>query len=56
MQEMFCSEKTWCGSNKKALNDLKLQKAHEDKVAAGKLDAAKALAEEIERQTIGIKD
>ena len=31
----------------KNLNDLKLQKAHEDKVAQENLDAAKAFAEEL---------
>ncbi len=39
------------------MNDLKLQKAHEDKVAQENLDAAKAFAEELEDKqvTVGIK-
>lgn len=41
----------------KNMNDLKLQKAHEDKVAQGNLDAAKAFAEELKDKqvTVGIK-
>ena len=41
----------------KNLNDLKLQKAHEDKVAQENLDAAKAFAEELKDKqvTVGIK-
>ena len=41
----------------KNMNDLKLQKAHEDKVAQENLDAAKALAEELKDKqvTVGIK-
>lgn len=41
----------------KNMNDLKLQKAHEDKVAQENLDAAKAFAEELKDKqvTIGIK-
>lgn len=39
------------------MNDLKLQKAHEDKVAQENLDAAKAFAEELKDKqvTVGIK-
>ena len=41
----------------KDMNDLKLQKAHEDKVAQENLDAAKAFAEELKDKqvTVGIK-
>ena len=41
----------------KNMNDLKLQKAHEDKVAQENLDAAKAFAEELKdkKVTVGIK-
>lgn len=41
----------------KNMNDLKLQKAHEDKVAQENLDAAKAFAEEMKDKqvTVGIK-
>lgn len=39
----------------KNLNDLKLQKANEDKLAKEQLDAAKALAEDIEKNTVEVK-
>ena len=41
----------------KNMDDLKLQKAHEDKVAQENLDAAKAFAEELKDKqvTVGIK-
>lgn len=41
----------------KNMNDLKLQKVHEDKVAQENLDAAKAFAEELKDKqvTVGIK-
>ena len=41
----------------KNMNDLKLQKAHEDKVAQENLDAAKAFAEDLKDKqvTVGIK-
>ena len=41
----------------KNMNDLKLQKAHEDKVAQENMDAAKAFAEELKDKqvTVGIK-
>ena len=38
--------------NAVSLNDLKLQKAHEEKVAKEQLDAAKALAAKIETLTV----
>ena len=39
-------------ANAKNLNDLKLQKAHEEKVAKEQLEAAKALAAKIETLTV----
>ena len=39
----------------KNLNDLKLQKQNDEKVAQEKLDAAKALAEEIKEKSIIVK-
>lgn len=40
-------------ANAKNLNDLKLQKANEDRLAKERLDAAKALAQELEaKQTV----
>lgn len=39
----------------KNINDLKLQKAHQDKVAAEQLQAAKDLAEEISKQSISLQ-
>ena len=39
----------------KDLNDLKLQKQNDEKVAQEKLDAAKALAEEIKEKSITVK-
>ncbi len=40
----------------KNMNDLKLQKAHEDKVAQENLDAAKAFRRRAERQTGGCRN
>lgn len=39
----------------KNLNDLKLQKQNDEKVAQEKLDAAKALAEEIKEKSVTVK-
>lgn len=39
----------------KNLNDLKLQKANEDRIAKEQLDAAKALAAKIEEMTVKVK-
>ena len=36
----------------KNLNDLKLQKAHEDKVAQEQLEAAQALAKDLEEKSV----
>ena len=56
--EIFCfPKKLGVEATGKNLNDLKLQKAHEDKVAQENLDAAKAFAEELKDKqvTVGIK-
>lgn len=42
-------------ANSKNLNDLKLQKAHEAKVAAEQLEAARQLAEEIKEKEVVLK-
>ncbi len=42
-------------STSKNLNDLKLQKQNDEKVAQEKLDAAKALAEKIKEKSITVK-
>lgn len=42
-------------ANAKNLNDLKLQKAHEDKVAAENLAAAKALGAQLEDKVVVVK-
>lgn len=39
-------------ATRKNINDLKLKKAHEDKVAAEELEAAKKLAEELKEKTV----
>ena len=39
----------------KNMNDLKLQKAHEDKVAQENLDAAKAFAEELKDKQVDVE-
>lgn len=41
-------------ANGKNMNDLKLQKANEQKVAKEKLDAAKAFAEEMEKESVTV--
>ena len=42
-------------ANSKNMNDLKLQKANEEKVAQENLDAAKALAAELETKQVMVK-
>lgn len=42
-------------ANGKNMNDLKLQKANEEKVAKEKLESAKALAEELGKSSVTIK-
>ena len=41
-------------ANAKNLNELKLQKKHEEKVAQEKLDAAKAFAEELKDKSVTV--
>ena len=41
-------------ANSKNLNELKLQKKHEEKVAQEKLDAAKAFAEELKDKSVTV--
>ena len=42
-------------ANSKNINDLKLQKANDEKVAQENLDAAKALASKVEAKSIELK-
>lgn len=56
MQETSSCRKNWVLRQlSKNLNDLKLQKANAEKVAAEQLAAAKELAEKIEKLTITLK-
>ena len=48
-------KKLGLGATSKNLNDLKLQKQNDEKVAQEKLDAAKALAEKIKEKSITVK-
>ena len=41
-------------ANAKNLNELKLQKKHEEKLAQEKLDAAKAFTEELKDKTVTV--
>ena len=56
-RNLLLPKKLGVQSTGKNMNDLKLQKAHEDKVAQENLDAAKAFAEELKDKqvTVGIK-
>lgn len=56
-RNMLLPKKLGVEANGKNMNDLKLQKAHEDKVAQENLDAAKAFAEELKDKqvTVAIK-
>ena len=51
----FLPKKLGLEATSKNLNDLKLQKQNDEKVAQEKLDAAKALAEEIKEKSITVK-
>ena len=53
---LFCLKKLGLEATSKNLNDLKLQKQNDEKVAQEKLDAAKALAEEIKEKSITVKN
>lgn len=56
-RNLLLPKKLGVEATEKNMNDLKLQKAHEDKVAQENLDAAKAFAEELKDKqvTVGIK-
>ena len=54
-QEILFCLKLGLEATSKNLNDLKLQKQNDEKVAQEKLDAAKALAEEIKEKSITVK-
>ncbi len=56
-RNLLLPKKLGVEATRKNMNDLKLQKAHEDKVAQENLDAAKAFAEELKDKqvTVGIK-
>ncbi len=54
-RNMLIPKKLGVEATPKNLNDLKLKKAHEDKVAAENLAAAKELQEALEKGTIELK-
>ena len=56
-RNMLLPKKLGVEATSKNMNDLKLQKAHQDKVAQENLDAAKAFAEELKDKqvTVSIK-
>lgn len=51
-RNMLIPKKLGMEANAKNLNDLKLQKAHEDKVAKENLEAAKEFAKELETKEV----
>jgi len=53
-RNMLLKKKLGIEATSKNINDLKLQKAHQDKVAAEQLAAAKELAEEIGSKSIAM--
>ncbi len=54
-RNMLLKKKLGIEATNKNINDLKLQKAHQDKVAAEQLQEARDLAEEISRKKISMK-
>ncbi|MGI6095754.1 MAG: 50S ribosomal protein L9 [Lachnospiraceae bacterium] len=54
-RNMLFPKKLGVEANAKNLNDLKLQKAHEEKVAQEQLEAAQAFAKEIEAAEVTLK-
>ncbi len=54
-RNMLLKKKLGIEATNKNINDLKLQKAHQDKVAAEQLQEARNLAEEISRKKISMK-
>lgn len=53
-RNMLLPKKLGVEANSKNMNDLKLQKAHEDKVAQENLDAARAFAEELKDKQVTV--
>lgn len=53
-RNMLLPKKLGLEATTKNMNDLKLQKAHEDKVAKENLDAAKAFAEELKEKQVTV--
>ena len=53
-RNMLFPKKLGVEATGKNMNDLKLQKAHEDKVAQENLDAAKAFAEELKDKQVDV--
>ena len=51
-RNMLFPKKLGVEANAKNINDLKLQKAHEDKVAKGQLEAAEAYKKELEEKEV----
>ena len=54
-RNMLLKKKLGVEATNKNINDLKLQKAHQDKVAAEQLQEAKDLAEEISKKSISMQ-
>lgn len=53
-RNMLLPKKLGVEANAKNMNELKLQKAHEDKVAAEKLEEARKFAEELEGKSVTV--
>lgn len=53
-RNMLLPKKLGVEANAKNMNELKLQKAHEDKVAAEKLEEARRFAEELEGKSVTV--
>ncbi|MBR5047325.1 MAG: 50S ribosomal protein L9 [Eubacterium sp.] len=53
-RNMLLKKKLGVEATNKNINDLKLQKAHQDKVAAEQLQAAKELAEDLAKKSIAM--
>ena len=54
-RNVICAKKLGLEATGKNLNDLKLQNKHADKVAQEQLEAAKALAKELEDKVVEVK-
>lgn len=53
-RNMLLPKKLGVEANAKNMNELRLQKAHEDKVAAEKLEEAEAFAKELESKSVTV--